>query len=271
MPSVDGFLNQMRIFCDGRLACISPRCRDDQFFDASWDDLKSHYEVYHADRLPQDEDMRDVLDVESYLACYKCDIERLLAKAQARREEWASNNDDDRAMEKERSRRSLKCDNSVYSRLPEMAQLGVLKDLDKVFRSRYRQFRRLAAKSPSPDLASFNKKLRKKCPKPKDLRRLGNRIFKQVVRGSSPTTLLDIFAFISLSKAMATVMSRRGIQVDLDPGTIDYLAWRTCIEDEVDRGLYDEILIAWFHPRWREESHCMLPLQVFSKSLFGIS
>lgn len=266
LPSVDGFLDQMRPFCDGRLACIGPGCRYDQPFDASWDHLKSHYEDCHAHRLLQDEDIRDLLDVDSHLSCYKDDIEKLFARAQACREEWASMGHFARFIRNERCTQSLKCDNSVYRRLLEMPQFGVLKDVDKVFRSRYRKFRRLAAKSSLPGLPSFTKELGRKYPNPKDLRRLGTGTFKQVLRGSSPSTLLEIFAFISLSQAMATVMGRRGVRVDLDPGTIDYLAWRDCIKDDLDRSQYDHILMMWFHPRWKEELHCMSPLNLLISS-----
>ncbi|KAI8652547.1 hypothetical protein NCS57_01319000 [Fusarium keratoplasticum] len=197
----------------------------------------------------------DMLDVGVYLACHKREIERLFAKAQARQQEWNSMDNDAREMEKARCSWVLECERSTYRRWPEMPQFNVLRDLNRVFSSRYRQFCQLAAESLSADLTSFIHELREKCPKPKDLRRLGTRIFKQVIQGTSPTTLLETFAFISLSQAMATVMHRRDIHINLDPGTVDYLSWRTCIEDEASRGLYDEILIVWFHPQWKDELH----------------
>ncbi|KAL2673800.1 hypothetical protein Neosp_012244 [[Neocosmospora] mangrovei] len=255
LPSVDGFLNQVRIFCDGRLACIEPECKGARFFDASWDHLKLHYEDYHAGGLLRDQEIRDVLNVDDHLACYKGDIAELFTKAQHQQVEWALKHPDFKEMEKESCSQSLERELSVYRRLPEMPQFGVVKELDKVFRSRYRQFRRFAAKSPSTDLAVFAKELKKKCPNPEALHRLGTRTFGQVIQGSSPSNLLETFAFISLSQAMATVMHRRGVKVDLNPGTIDYLAWRSCIEDELGRSLYDKLLVTWFHPRWREELH----------------
>ncbi|KAI8712712.1 hypothetical protein NCS52_01370000 [Fusarium sp. LHS14.1] len=188
------------------------------------------------DGILRDQETRDVLDVDDHLAL-----------------EWGLKHPDFKDMEKESCRQSLERELSVYRRLPEMPQFGVVKELDKVFRSRYRQFHRFAAKSPSTELASFANELRKKCPNPEDLHRLGTRTFGQVIQGSSPGTLLETFAFISLSQAMATVMRCRGVKVDLNPGKIDYLAWGSCIEDESGRSLYDELLVTWFHPRWREE------------------
>ncbi|WAO95811.1 Hypothetical protein NCS54_01345500 [Fusarium falciforme] len=255
MPSIDGFVDQLRTLCNGRLVCIDPKCKAAQPFDAAVDNLRVHYQVYHDGRFLPHEDTGDLLDVTSHLALQAWKIERLFAKAQALSDKWVSMDNKARDMAKERCRWSLERECSAYGRFQEMQQFGVLKDLNKVFRSRYRQFHRLVSKSSSTDLALFTNGLREKYPKHKDLRRLGTRIFKRVLQGSSPTTLLEVFAFISLSQAMATVMKRRGIQVDLSPGTIDYHAWRACIEDEADQRLYDQILIAWFHPRWREELH----------------
>ncbi|KAI8654175.1 hypothetical protein NCS56_01374100 [Fusarium sp. Ph1] len=253
LPSVIVFLTQLRTFCNGQLTCIGPKCKGAHFFSASWGDLRSHYESYHADYLLQDENFRGKLDVLSHLADHNMSIERLFGKARRRRDSWVSMDNDAREMEEARCRWSLECESSAYRRLPKMPQLGVLRDVTKVLRSRYRRFQRLAAESLSADLTSFAEDLKEKYPKPKELRRLGTRIFKQVIQGTSPTTLIEIFAFISLSQAMATVMRRRGIPVASDPGTIDYLAWRTCLNDELDRGLYDKILVAWFHPKWRQE------------------
>ncbi|RSM19535.1 hypothetical protein CDV31_001695 [Fusarium ambrosium] len=253
LPSAIVFLTQLRTFCDGQLTCIGPKCKGTIFFDPSWDDLKSHYARYHADFLVRDENIGHELDIDFHLTCHKRDVERLFAKARLRREEWISMDQDTREMEKARCRWHVECECSTYRRLKKMPQFGILKDLNKVFRSRYRRFHRVAADSPSPNLISFIDELREKGLKAKDLRRIGTRTFKQVIQGTAPTTLLEIFAFISLSQAMAIVMRGRGIQIDLDPGTIDYLAWRVCIEDKVSRDLYDEILLAWFHPRWKEE------------------
>ncbi|KAJ3456465.1 hypothetical protein MRS44_016488 [Fusarium solani] len=162
LPSVIVFLTQLRPFCNGQLTCIGPKCKGTHFFDASWDDLKSHYESYHAGYILQNEDVRGELDVQSHLARHERSIGRLFIKARARHEEWVS------------------MDNYA----------------------------------------------------------------KESVK---------IFAFISLSQAMATVMRRRGIQVASDPGTIDYLAWRTCLDDKTDQDLYDKILVTWFHPKWWQE------------------
>ncbi|EEU35561.1 uncharacterized protein NECHADRAFT_86783 [Fusarium vanettenii 77-13-4] len=255
LPSPIVFLTQLRPFCDGQLTCIGPKCKGTRFFDASWDHLKSHYEGYHADYLLQDEDIRGVVNIDIHLARQKRDFKRLFAKAQICREEWASMDDDKRKTEYLHCTYSLECECSAHRRLPTMPQFNVLKDLNGAFRSRYQQFCQHAAKSDSKDMTAFMGELRLKCPRPRDLRRLGTRIFKQVIQGTSPTTLLEIFAFISLSQAMANVMSRRNIHIDLNPGTIDYLSWRTLIEDEASQRLYDEILIAWFHPRWKDELH----------------
>ncbi|RSL72943.1 hypothetical protein CEP53_000943 [Fusarium sp. AF-6] len=207
------------------------------------------------ERFQRDENTRHILDVGVHLARHKREIEQLFAKAQARQQEWDSMDDGAREMEKARINWVLECESSIYGRLPKVPQFNVLRDLNMVVRSRYQQFCQPAAGSPSPALTSFILELQERCPKPKDLRRLGTRIFKQVIQGTSPTTLLEIFAFISLSQAMTTVMRRRDVQMDLDPRTIDYLSWRTCIEDEASRGLYDEILIAWFYPQWKDELH----------------
>lgn len=257
LPSVTVFLTQLRAFCDGRLTCIGPKCQGAQCFDASWVGLESHFEQYHAYHLLQDEDFIGLVDVHVHLVCHKKDIERLFAKAQVHREEWAFMDTHSRVMEELRCNYYLKCECSTRGRLQTSPQFEVLKELSSVFRSRYGGFRRLAAESLSADLASFLREIREKCPTSKELRQLGTRIFKQVVQGTPPSTLLETFAFISLSQAMTTVMRNRDVQIDLDPGTIDYLAWRTCIDDEASRRLYDKIINIWFHFPGREELQCM--------------
>lgn len=257
LPSADGFLKQIRTFCNGQLTCIGSGCNVAQFFDASWDGLSSHYKASHAKHILQNKDIRDVVDINHHLGRCGESVEQLFAEARDRRDQWRSMDHHARKMEEKRCRRSLNYEHSAFRRLSMMPQVMVLKHVDKVFRSRYQRFRRLIAKSPLRELTLFTKELRDKCPKPKTLRRLGLRVFQQVVQGGSPNTLLEVFAFISLSQAMAAVMCHRGIQVDLNPGTIDYHAWRACIEDATEQHIYDQILLAWFHPCWREELHCM--------------
>lgn len=259
LPSVIIFLSQQRVSCDGQLVCIGPKCKGLERFEASWDALKLHYESIHAEHLLKDDQVRYQLDVNSHLAGHNRSINRLLEKAQNRYNTWSLMDDDAKEAERASDAWHIENEASIYRRLPGMSQFGVLRDLKKMFRSRHRKFFRLVAESSSREISSFAEKLRAECPSPADLRRLGTQTFRRVVGGITPTTLLETFAFITLSEAMTTVMRRRGVQVTFDPHIVDYFAWRTSIKDEAEHVTYDQLLMAWFHPRWQSE-HGMSPL-----------
>jgi hypothetical protein len=148
---------------------------------------------------------------------------------------------------------------AVYQRVHRMRQWGVLRDLRKKFYERHNEFQKLAT-CAEPPVRLFAKR----CKRPGGLLRLGILTFKKILRGRSPKTLFEVFAFISLPYAMATVMHGRGIQVEFAPRICDFSTWKESIID------IDELLrsvrqwVIWpIKPRhWPMQGHSRIGMPI---------
>ncbi|KAN0098349.1 hypothetical protein V8E51_014012 [Hyaloscypha variabilis] len=100
----------------------------------------------------------------------------------------------------------------------------------------YNQFAKVTADSTNADI----RKLRKSYVTAKKLLEMGILTFRQVLHRQNPTTLVDIFAFASLSYVISKTLHAKGHigESDILSGILD---WREAITDEREKSAFDEI------------------------------
>ncbi|MCJ1247785.1 hypothetical protein MMC30_005000 [Trapelia coarctata] len=245
LPSIDVFLFRLRVTCNGQLTCVHPRCADHEAFQASLDAMKWHFVEKHCRHLYEYNSSVKHHIIDDFTDCVNRSartaemVEQLIKRSAAQSRRWASMDDDCRRrtgnLDAQRRRRRA----AVYRKVHGMRQWGVLRDLRDSFGSRLREFLQYA--EGLEPIQSFAKR----CKRPRVLLRLGVLTFRKIVDGNAPKTLLEVFAFISLSYAMAAVMHRRGVAVEFAPKVNDFYTWRWSIQNEDERRKFDS-LVLWF-------------------------
>ncbi|ETS88011.1 hypothetical protein PFICI_01839 [Pestalotiopsis fici W106-1] len=260
LPSVLLLLSQLRIVCNGQLVCISPRCSLEPF-EPSWDALREHYESSHANDIIETDPSR-VIDVEDHLKKHEYSIARKLEKAESIRVAWNRkgwtwmdrnwiNVDTSEPMaDLER----IAFEASTYRRIPQTRQWRLVKDLNRLFRTRYKQFVLDTARSSSAELGVFADDLGSTLPSAKRLRRLATKTFEKVLRGMIPNTFLEMLAFGMLSESMTTVMRQQGVPSLGGPTLADHLAWANCIQNQRERPSYD-LFACWLKDNFSMNSN----------------
>ncbi|KAF8847515.1 hypothetical protein BDZ45DRAFT_681848 [Acephala macrosclerotiorum] len=126
--------------------------------------------------------------------------------------------------------------NDSSRQIPRESQWTTLRSLRMASRYHYNQFTKLTTDSTSADI----RKLRKSYVTAKNMLDTGILTLRNVLHGQIPTTLVDIFAFASLSYVISKTLHSNGHidQSDILSGILD---WRAAIVDESERSAFDEI------------------------------
>jgi hypothetical protein len=126
--------------------------------------------------------------------------------------------------------------NGQAHQIPRESQWATIRSLRKASLLHYNQFAKLTADSTNSDI----RKLRKSYVTAKKLLEMGILTFRQVLYGQTPTTLVDIFAFASLSYVISKTLHARGHldESDILSGILD---WRAAIADDRERSTFEEI------------------------------
>ncbi|KAK5651649.1 hypothetical protein OQA88_11824 [Cercophora sp. LCS_1] len=100
----------------------------------------------------------------------------------------------------------------------------------------FQKFQEVASQSESPTLCD----LRAFFPSHKTLAHRGLLIFRDVVNGIQPSTLVETFAFATLSHAVSQVLIRQK-RMQSDQLLLGLLRWRDCIRDESGREAFETL------------------------------
>lgn len=147
--------------------------------------------------------------------------------------------------------------NDNSHQVPRESQWATLRSLRMASTYHYKQFIKVTADSTSPDV----RKLRKSYVTAKNMLDMGILTFRNVLYGQIPTTLVDIFAFASLSYVISKTLHSNG-HIDESDILAGILDWRAAIVDESERSTFDEIArqlwpeskeIMHFHPIKRSD------------------
>jgi hypothetical protein len=119
---------------------------------------------------------------------------------------------------------------------PHKSQWATLRSLRKASMYHYNEFHKVTVDSTSAEV----RKLRKSYVAAKNMLEMGILTFRDVLRGQTPTTLVDIFAFASLSYVISKTLHSNGHidESDILSGILD---WRAAICDEKEKSAFDEI------------------------------
>jgi hypothetical protein len=238
-------LSQIQVWRDGRFVCTHQSCIH-RCFDASWEALEDHYYSYHP-VTKLDRYLRRASD-KRFSKLRHEEFNLRVHRAAMSRDEWES------WMFEKRLRKCIGKDlpncisrttSGCHKVISQTRQLQDFRALRKAFRIRYKDF--LRRSKSSPELSEFAAILRSTYRVPRGLHRLGFEVFRSVLTGKAPTTVLEIFAFELLSGAMADVMLNVwNKEIPHQPQAIDYLVWRDTIQDAAGRDLFDHLLDNWF-------------------------
>ena len=121
---------------------------------------------------------------------------------------------------------------------PSWEQLRVLRTLRAKFIVHHRQFLQRTASSCSDRV----QELRKRCRRYTDLLDTGLLTFKAIINNESPSSLKEIFAFISLSYAMVGTMQAEGKPVSFCLNELEMQSWRRSLQTTKDRITFDELV-----------------------------
>ena len=248
---VNKYLYRLSATADGRLICRDhPSCDLRNEGAASLDSLKVHFFHHHRKDWRGDgsEDFRqawngveDALD-DSWVAGR---VKWLTKMVSIRSRKWARMTMDERP-EAPTIESLAKEDHEALGihrrHLRRMSQWRVLRDLRQRFYQQHTRFHDLARKQPS--IAWFAERIEDAGK----LLHLAVDAFQDVLRGRQPTTLQQVFAFVSLAYAMNDVMRARGLPGNLEPNVQDFFSWRVHIIDEDERKTFDQIVICHFVP-----------------------
>lgn len=161
--------------------------------------------------------------------------------------------------------RSILTDKLVTSnddprQIPRKSQWATIQSLRSASMLHYNQFAKVTADSTNADI----RKLRKSYVTAKKLLEMGILTFRQVLLRQNPTTLVDIFAFASLSYVISKTLHAKGHidESDILSGILD---WRAAIIDERERSAFDEIA----EQLWPEAKEIMhfIPLERAKRNL----
>jgi hypothetical protein len=144
--------------------------------------------------------------------------------------------------------------NDEPRQIPRESQWTTIRSLRKASMLYYNQFAKVTADSTNADI----RKLRKSYVTAKKLLEMGILTFRQVLHGQNPTTLVDIFAFASLSYVISKTLHAKGHidESDILSGILD---WRAAITDERERSAFDDIA-GQLWPEAKEIMH-FIPLE----------
>lgn len=240
LPNIEIYLLRLRVTPNGQLSCRHSKCTRVTPFEASVQDIESHFAQNHCNHLLKFASplLRSEILIDIRLGLTEHEpadlMNNLLDAAVTQGHEWnAMSTRHKRRLQSVESMRK-KVQSSLYDQLLKMRQWQVLRSLRVEFNLRHRIFRRIATDSPGLQL------LLKSCPRPAELLDSATLTFKDILRGDAPSSLKEIFGFINLAFSMATVIEARGIQSSFDPKKMEFDTWRQCLPDESDRLVFDE-------------------------------
>lgn len=129
---------------------------------------------------------------------------------------------------------------TAYDYVSQKRQWNTLRLLRTEFYAQHRRFLLLTSQSKSS-----LKKFRKYCKGPADLLNTGILTSKDIMLGSTPVSLKEVYSLILLSYAMAAVRGP-GRSVSLSPKKSDFSIWRQSISKDAEKETFDELVsVLW--------------------------
>jgi hypothetical protein len=239
--SISMFFLQLRATYDGRLLCLHPKCSMDLSFEASTEGLEGHFLQHNCRNLLEH---AGAFTEEQFLGQFThnlsqsdSDVLVLLALAEIQKQRWVN-------MKSRGKRPAEPAEHSAIGRgsfrrdfeaFQKKQQWAVLRSLQAEFNRRNGEFLRFASRSYLPETAD----LVKSCNKQDELLESSILTVKDILTGLAPSSLKELYGFITLASSMAAVMRKRGVSVSCDPTENDFVSWRQCLKNTFAREDFD--------------------------------
>jgi hypothetical protein len=127
---------------------------------------------------------------------------------------------------------------NLHSHLKRMRQWAALRRLNAAFSRRHKQFLLLARYSRSPVL----RELLGRYYEAAEVLESAVLTFKDMLAGTVPVSLREVYYFINLAFSMAETMRSSGCLVSFDPWEGDFQTWRNCLREEAEQLAFDELV-----------------------------
>jgi hypothetical protein len=239
--SISMFFLQLRATYDGRLLCLHPKCSMDLSFEASTEGLEGHFLQHNCRNLLEH---AGAFTEEQFLGQFRhnlsqsdSDVLVLLALAEIQKQSWVN-------MKSRGKRPAEPAEHSAigkgsfrrdFEAFQKKQQWAVLRNLRAEFNRRNGEFLRFASRSYLPETAD----LVKSCNKQDELLESSILTVKDILTGSAPSSLKELYGFITLASSMAAVMRKRGVSVSCGPTENDFVSWRQCLKNEFAQQNFD--------------------------------
>jgi hypothetical protein len=225
LPDIDDFLCQLTYLPSGNLKCQRLACHKSDGFEPSYSGILAHFRVFHCTNF----------EGASRAYIYN-EIHRRVDLQLQRQKTW-----DMIAYILSQNPSKIQGSSTAHSlegHKPSWEQLRVLRTLRAKFIVHHRQFLQRAANSPSSGL----QELRNSCRRYADLLDTGLLTFNAIMNNESPSSLKEVFAFMSLSYAISEKMQANGKSVSFCPSRSEMYHWRNSLPTEKERRTFDELV-----------------------------
>jgi hypothetical protein len=244
LPDIDDFLCNLNYLPSGKVKCQRPACANLDGFKPDYSSYKTHFILHHCANFEGALQVKTIFEIESSI---KSQLKRpKTASIMANIREHArfgipiEQRISDLTHPQLKYPSEIRNSNTAHSleiKKPSWEQLRVLRTLRAKFIVNHRQFLQRTASSCSDKLQD----LRKSCRRYADLLDTGLLTFKAIMNNECPSSLKEIFAFISLSYAMVGTMQAKGKPVDFCLDRKEMTRWRSSLRNE-DLDTFDELV-----------------------------
>lgn len=245
LPDIDDFLCQLKYLPSGKLKCQRLPCANLDGFELDSNSTKMHFIQYHCTNFEGALRYETISKITSSIESQWQRPKTASIMAKIRENAKIGIPVAQRISEFEHPRLKYPSEiensstaHSLKIEKPSWEQLGVLRTLRAKFIVNHRQFLQRTASSCSGGL----QELRRSCRRYADLLDTGLLTFKAIMNCESPSSLKEIFAFISLSYAMVGTMQAKGKTVDFCLDRDEMQSWRRSLLLGKDRYTFDKLV-----------------------------
>jgi hypothetical protein len=239
--SISMFFLQLRATYDGRLLCLHPKCSMDLSFEASTEGLKGHFLQHYCRNLQENAGVFTEVEFlgqfRHILSRSASDVHVLLTLAEIQKQRWVNMKSRGKRLAEPAEHSAIGGGSFLhgFEAFQRKQQWAVLRSLRAEFNQRNGEFLRFASRNYLPNTAD----LVKCCKKQDELLESSILTMKDILTGSAPSSLKELYGFITLASSMAAVMRKRGVSVSCDPTENDFVSWRQCLKNEFDQMDFD--------------------------------
>ena len=256
---IDDFLYQLEFLPSGKVKCQRLACAKLDRFEPDSSSIRTHFLLYHCHNFQgalRDETTSEIdKRIKSYLRRPK--TASIMAKIRENAQIGIPLAQRISEFTRLRVKLLSEVESSITAHIseiekPSWEQLRVLRTMRAKFIVNHRQFLQRTANSCSDKL----QELRRSCRHYENLPDTGLLTFKAIMNDESPSSLKEIFAFISLSHAMVGTMQAEGKPVNFCLNKDEMRRWRRSLRKRTDRRTFD-ILVPLLWPElntYREEN-----------------